>query len=97
MLNPKVALFLGTVMLPFLELVAVCKNGIEVNEILQDQEIDLLITDIQMPELLGTDLVKSLNHPPLVIFTTAYKDYAVEGYELNAIDYLLKPFSFERF
>ena len=83
--------------IPFLELVASCKNGIEVNSILQKQEIDLLITDIQMPEILGTDLVKTLNHPPLVIFTTAYKDYAIEGFELSAIDYLLKPFAFERF
>ena len=82
---------------PFLELVATCKNGIEVADILQGQDIDLLITDIQMPELLGTDLIKSLPNPPLVIFTTAYKDYAVEGFELNAVDYLLKPFAFERF
>ncbi len=82
---------------PFLELVASCKNGIEVNEVLQNEEVDLLITDIQMPELLGTDLVKSLSNPPLIIFTTAYKDYAIEGFELNAIDYLLKPFAFERF
>lgn len=82
---------------PFLELVASCKNGIEVNTILQEQEIDLLITDIQMPEILGTDLVKSLSHPPLVIFTTAYKDYAIEGFELSAVDYLLKPFALERF
>ena len=83
--------------IPFLELVASCKNGIEVNTILQEQDIDLLISDIQMPEILGTDLVKSLNHPPLVIFTTAYKDYAIEGFELSAVDYLLKPFAFERF
>lgn len=79
------------------ELVASCKNGIEVNDILQKEEVDLLITDIQMPELLGTDLVKSLQDPPLVIFTTAYEDYAVEGFELSAVDYLLKPFSFDRF
>ncbi|UKN03361.1 LytTR family DNA-binding domain-containing protein [Paracrocinitomix mangrovi] len=82
---------------PFLELVASCKNGIEAGEILQNEEVDLLITDIQMPELLGTDLVKSLQNPPMVIFTTAYEDYAVEGFELNAIDYLLKPFAFDRF
>jgi DNA-binding LytR/AlgR family response regulator len=82
---------------PFLELVASCKNGIEASEVLMKEEIDLLITDIQMPELLGTDLVKTLPDPPLVIFTTAYKDYAVEGFELSAVDYLLKPFAFERF
>lgn len=82
---------------PFLELVASCKNGLEAGNILQTEDVDLLITDIQMPELLGTDLVKSLPNPPLVIFTTAYEGYAVEGFELNAIDYLLKPFAFERF
>lgn len=82
---------------PFLELVASCKNGIEASAILMKEDIDLLITDIQMPELLGTDLVKSLPNPPQVIFTTAYKDYAVEGFELNAVDYLLKPFAFDRF
>ena len=82
---------------PSLDLVASCKNGMEAAEIIQSQQIDLLITDIQMPELLGTDLVKSLTHPPMVIFTTAYEDYAVEGFELNAVDYLLKPFSFDRF
>lgn len=82
---------------PFLELIGSCKNGLEVNELLREEECDLLITDIQMPELLGTDLVKTLPDPPMVIFTTAYKDYAIEGFELNAIDYLLKPFSFDRF
>ncbi|MEX1002920.1 MAG: LytTR family DNA-binding domain-containing protein [Crocinitomicaceae bacterium] len=81
----------------YLELVASCKNGLEVTKVLQQHHIDLLITDIQMPELLGTDLVKSLSQPPLVIFTTAYKDYAIEGFELSAVDYLLKPFAFERF
>ncbi|MBD3638363.1 MAG: response regulator transcription factor [Crocinitomicaceae bacterium] len=83
--------------IPFLELVATCKNGLEAAEHLQKEEIDLLITDIQMPELLGTDLVKSLRQPPMVIFTTAHEGYAVEGFELNAVDYLLKPFAFERF
>ncbi|MCH2233696.1 MAG: LytTR family DNA-binding domain-containing protein [Crocinitomicaceae bacterium] len=83
--------------IPFLELVASCKNGIEANKILMSEEIDLLITDIQMPELLGTDLVKALKNPPMVIFTTAYEEYALEGFELSAVDYLLKPFSFERF
>lgn len=82
---------------PFLELVASCKNGIEASDVLMKEDVDLLITDIQMPELLGTDLVKSLPDPPLVIFTTAYKDYAVEGFELSAVDYLLKPFAFDRF
>lgn len=82
---------------PSLNLIATCKNGMEVADLLQNQEVDLLITDIQMPELSGTDLIKTLKNPPMVIFTTAYEGYAVEGFELNAIDYLLKPFSFDRF
>jgi DNA-binding LytR/AlgR family response regulator len=83
--------------IPSLELVASCKNGVEALDILKNGSIDLLITDIQMPELLGTDLVKNLKNPPLVIFTTAYENYAVEGFELSAVDYLLKPFPFDRF
>lgn len=83
--------------IPNLELVASCKNGIEATKVLQDEEIDLIITDIQMPGLLGTELVKSLSYRPFVIFTTAYEEYAIEGFELEAIDYLLKPFPFERF
>lgn len=83
--------------IPSLELVASCKNGLEALDILNKETIDLLITDIQMPELLGTDLVKTLKNPPLVIFTTAYENYAVEGFELSAVDYLLKPFPFDRF
>jgi len=79
------------------QLIGVCKNGKEALEILNAKQVDLLITDIQMPEMLGTDMIKSLEKIPLVIFTTAYKDYALEGFELDAIDYLLKPFSFERF
>jgi two-component system, LytTR family, response regulator len=81
----------------FIDLVASCKNGLEVADYLQNESVDLLITDIQMPELLGTDLIKTLSNPPMVIFTTAYEDYAIEGFELNAIDYLLKPFAFDRF
>ncbi|MBK8926307.1 MAG: response regulator transcription factor [Crocinitomicaceae bacterium] len=79
------------------ELVGSFKNGKEVLEYLQNQPADLLITDIQMPELTGTDLVKSIENGPLVIFTTAYRDYALEGFELDAIDYLLKPIQFEKF
>ena len=82
---------------PELELVASCKNGIDATQVMNENQVDLLITDIQMPGLLGTEMVKALTHKPLVIFTTAYKDYAVEGFELEAIDYLMKPFPFDRF
>ena len=84
-------------MVPELDLVASCKNGVEATEVLRDQDVDLVITDIQMPGLLGTEMMKSLKNPPMVIFTTAYEEYAIEGFELEAIDYLLKPFPFDRF
>src|SRR5687767_13406962 len=83
--------------IPGVKLVAVCKNAPEALEQINANTIDLIITDIQMPGMLGTDLVKSLEKIPLVIFSTAYKEYAMEGFELDAVDYLLKPFSFERF
>ena len=82
---------------PFLELVGSFKSGTLALEVLKSEEVDLVITDIQMPDLLGTELVKLLSTKPLVVFTTAYQNYAIEGFELEAIDYLLKPFSFERF
>ncbi len=80
-----------------INLVARCENALEANEILKIHDVDLMFLDIQMPQLTGTDFLKTLTHPPLVIFTTAYANYAVEGFELNAIDYLLKPISLERF
>lgn len=83
--------------LPHLELVKSCKNPLEVLVLLQEQPIDLMFLDIQMPDLTGVELLKSLPQKPLVIFTTAYADYAIEGYQLNGVDYLLKPFSFDRF
>ena len=83
--------------LPYLKLVGKCSNPIEALQFLQDQTIDLIFLDIQMPEMIGTDFLKSLSQKPMVVFTTAYAEYALEGYELNVIDYLLKPFPFERF
>jgi len=80
-----------------LEIVAQCKNAIEALDVLHQKPIDLLFLDIKMPKMLGTDFLKNLSQPPKVIFVTAYRDYALEGYELNAVDYLLKPVSFERF
>lgn len=80
-----------------IELVAKCSNAIVANNLLRDQKIDLIFLDIEMPVLRGTDFIKSLKDPPQVIFTTAYPEFAVEGFELNALDYLLKPISFERF
>ncbi|MFD3000711.1 LytR/AlgR family response regulator transcription factor [Pontibacter toksunensis] len=80
-----------------LELVCRCHNAVEAYDCLQEEHIDLMFLDIQMPKLTGIDFLKSLAHPPKVIFTTAYRDYAVEGFELNVVDYLLKPIAFERF
>jgi DNA-binding LytR/AlgR family response regulator len=83
--------------MPNLELVARCNNAFEANEALKNGDIDLMFLDIQMPQLTGIDFLKTLKTPPMVIFTTAYQQYAVEGFELNAIDYLLKPISMDRF
>ncbi|WP_201981806.1 LytR/AlgR family response regulator transcription factor [Hymenobacter rubidus] len=80
-----------------LELVGTCGNALEAFGVLQRQPVDLLFLDIKMPKMLGTDFLRSLRHPPQVIFTTAYREYAYEGFELDAIDYLLKPISLERF
>lgn len=83
--------------IPFLELVASCKNPFEAMEVLQQKEVDLMFLDIQMPGMLGTKFLASLTEKPLVIFVTAYSDYAVESYDLDVVDYLLKPVSLERF
>ncbi len=81
--------------IPYLELVACCQSAIEAREIINNEKIDAIFCDINLPELNGLDFVKSLENPPMVVFTTAYSEYAVEGFHLNAIDYLLKPFGFE--
>ena len=83
--------------IPELTLVEKCSNALEANEALKKHEVQLMFLDIQMPQLTGVDFLKTLSSPPLVIFTTAYPNYAVEGFELNALDYLLKPISLERF
>jgi DNA-binding LytR/AlgR family response regulator len=80
-----------------LELAGTCNDAVEALNVLREQDIDLLFLDIQMPHLLGTDLIRTLKIPPKVIFTTAYRKFAIEGFELDAVDYLLKPISFERF
>ena len=82
---------------PEIDLVAKCNNAIQAFHLLQQTKIDLVFLDVKMPGLMGTDLVRSLKNPPKIIFTTAYQDYALEGFELNAIDYLLKPIPFDRF
>lgn len=81
----------------FLELVATCSNGFEATNVLHQQKIDLIFTDIEMPNFSGIDIIKSLDYSPNFIFTTAYSHYAVEGFNLNAIDYLVKPIPFHRF
>ena len=80
-----------------LEIVGQCKNAIEALDVLHQNTVDVIFLDIKMPKILGTEFLKNLSHPPKVIFVTAYRDYAVEGYELDAVDYLVKPVSFERF
>ena len=81
----------------YLDLKHSCNDALEALEYLKNNTIDLLFLDINMPQLSGISFYKSLQNPPKVIFTTAYSEYALEGFDLNATDYLLKPFSFERF
>ncbi len=80
-----------------LELTGTCANAVEAISFLKDHPVDLIFLDIQMPQLLGTNFIRTLKSPPKVIFTTAFRKYALEGFELDAVDYLLKPISFERF
>src|SRR5688572_14369614 len=81
----------------FLQLAGEFENPIKAMDLLLLQSVDLIFLDIQMPKITGLEFLRSLTNPPAVIFTTAYPQYAIDGFELNAVDYLLKPFSFERF
>lgn len=83
--------------IPYLELTATCNNALEAQQFLAAQHVDLIFVDINMPDLSGVEFVRSLVDRPMVIFTTAYSEYAVEGFKLDAVDYLLKPFSFADF
>lgn len=80
-----------------LEIVGQCRNAIEALDVLHQRPVDVIFLDIKMPKLLGTDFLRNLSQPPRVIFVSAYREYAVESYELDAVDYLVKPVSFERF
>lgn len=82
---------------PNLELIRICSDALEAGEIIQKHKVDLLFLDINLPRFSGLRFLKTLSHPPLVIFTTAYPEFAVEGFETDAVDYLVKPFSFDRF
>lgn len=83
--------------LPFLELVGTAANVFEAMDVLRREKVDIMLSDIQMPEITGLEFARSLKNPPTVIFTTAYSEYAVESYELDVADYLLKPIAFPRF
>ena len=83
--------------LSFLEIVKECHSAFEAINYLNENQVDLIFLDINMPKLKGLDFLRTLSNPPLIIITSAYQEYAMEGYELNILDYLLKPFSFERF
>jgi len=84
-------------LLPNMQLMKSCFNALEAIEYLNENAVDIIFLDLNMPKLKGFEFLKTLNQPPKVIVTTAYQEFAIEGYELNVSDYLLKPFSFERF
>ena len=91
----QIAAYIGKV--PFLELAGLCQSAIEARQMLEQDTVDAIFCDINMPDLNGMDFVKSLTVPPLIVFTTAYAEYAVEGFKVNAVDYLLKPFGMQDF
>ena len=91
----QIVAYIGKV--PFLELAAQCQSALEARQFLEQDTIDAIFCDINMPDLNGMEFVKSLTVPPLVVFTTAYSEYAVEGFRVNAVDYLLKPFGLQDF
>ncbi|WP_400080818.1 LytR/AlgR family response regulator transcription factor [Winogradskyella sp. R77965] len=84
-------------MLPNMQLAKQCYDALEALDYLREHRVDLIFLDLNMPKLKGFELLKTLSSPPKIVVTTAYQEYALEGYELNIVDYLLKPFSFERF
>ncbi|NOT73605.1 MAG: response regulator transcription factor [Cyclobacteriaceae bacterium] len=81
----------------FLDVQHVCEDALDANKVLATQPVDLMFLDIQMPKLTGIDFLKSLKNPPMVIMTTAYPNFALQGYEMDVLDYLVKPFPFDRF
>ncbi len=81
----------------FLEIKTLCEDALEANRVLASESVDLMFLDIQMPKITGIDFLKSLKSPPMVIMTTAYPNFALQGYELDVLDYLVKPFPFDRF
>src|SRR5512145_670997 len=83
--------------LPMLKLEGKCKNAPEALELLHQKQVDLMFLDINMPKIMGLSFLQSLKNPPLVIITTAYREYAMESFELDVVDYLMKPISFDRF
>ncbi len=91
----QIAAYIGKV--PFLELAAQCQSAVEARQFLENDTVDAIFCDINMPDLNGMDFVKSLTAPPLIVFTTAYAEYAVEGFKVAAVDYLLKPFGLQDF
>ena len=91
----QIVSYIGKV--PFLELAGQCQSAIEARQLLDSEPVDTIFCDINMPDLNGMDFVKSLAVPPMVVFTTAYSEYAVEGFKVNAVDYLLKPFGLQDF
>lgn len=91
----QLAAYVGKI--PYLELVGECQSALEARDIIDGERVDVMFIDINMPDLNGMDFVRSLTAPPLVVFTTAYSEYAIDGYKVDAVDYLLKPFGLDDF